>query len=104
MGNDYRMLVGNLSKDVTDEILVQHFAHYPSLSKARVVRDKYTKGPKGFGFVSFLEANDFSRALREMEWTYIFNRPRKLCKSSWNDRTTAILDHGRIKRLKSSEP
>merc|ERR1711998_696508 len=60
---NYRLFVGNLSKDVTDEILAQHFSHYPSFVKARVIRDKYTKGPKGFGFVSFLEATDYSRAL-----------------------------------------
>merc|ERR1711976_550169 len=53
-------------------------------------------GPKGYGFVSFLDIVDFSRALKEMEWTYIFNRPCKLCKSTWYLRTTAIIDLGKV--------
>jgi hypothetical protein len=101
--NDYRLFVGNLSKDVTDEILAQHFAHYPSFTKARVIRDKYTKGPKGYGFVSFLDVVDFSRALKEMEWTYIFNRPCKLCKSTWYARTTTISETSQVSKTKKLE-
>merc|ERR1719333_300642 len=81
--NNHRLFVGNLSKDVTDEILAQHFSHYPSFANAQVIRDKYTKGPRGYGFVSFSEVTDFSRALKEMEWTYIFNRPCKISKSTY---------------------
>merc|ERR1711904_744406 len=63
--NDYRLFVGNLSKDVTEDILTQHFTQYPSLSKTKVVKNKYTRAPKGYGFVSFLDASDFSRSLKE---------------------------------------
>merc|ERR1711976_710389 len=68
----------------------------------RVVRDKYTKGPKGYGFVSFLDANDFSRAFKEMQSTYIFNRPCKLSKSKWGERTVAVLENGKTKKFKQS--
>merc|ERR1711998_770274 len=95
-----RLFVGNLSKDVTDEILAQHFAHYPSFAKARVVRDKYTRGPKGYGFVSFLDVADFSRSLTEMEGTYIITRPCKLTKSTWEERTVSIWKDGKIERQK----
>lgn len=98
--HDNRIFCGNLSKDVTDELLSQHFAHYPSFAKARVVRDKYTKGSKGYGFVSFLDVMDFSRALNEMEGTYIINRPCKLRKSSWDERTRAVIEDGKIKKRK----
>jgi len=101
--DDHRLFVGNLSKDVTDEILAQHFAHYSSLIKTRVVRDKYTKGPKGYGFVSFLDVTDFSRALKEMEGTYIINRPCKLSQSTWNDRTSAVVKNGKLKRREDAE-
>jgi RNA recognition motif-containing protein len=96
--NDHRLFVGNLSKDVTDEILAQHFAHYPSLAKTRVIRDKYTKGPKGYGFVSFLDVTDFSRALKQMEGTYIINRPCKLSVSCWNKRTHALVKNGKLQK------
>merc|ERR1712118_223112 len=99
---NYRLFVGNLSKDVTDEILAQHFSHYPSFVKARVIRDKYTKGPKGYGFVSFLEASDYSKALTEMEWTHIFNRPCKLSKSTYKELYTENKDPKRIKNQSES--
>merc|ERR1712224_1076768 len=98
--NDHRIFVGNLSKDVTDDILAQHFVHYPSFAKARVVRDKYTQGPKGYGFVSFLEVTDLSRSLAEMEGTYIINRPCKLRRSNWDERTTALWKNGTFERRK----
>jgi RNA recognition motif-containing protein len=53
----------------------------------QVVRDKRTNKSKGFGFVSFLDVNDFAKAIKEMSGKYIGNRPCKLRKSSWEERT-----------------
>jgi hypothetical protein len=36
----FRLFVGDVSNDVTDEILSQAFAKYPTFTKARVIRDK----------------------------------------------------------------
>jgi RNA recognition motif-containing protein len=52
-----------------------------------VVRDKRTNKSKGYGFVSFLDGNDFAKAMREMNGKYIGNRPCKLRKSTWEERT-----------------
>lgn len=41
---------------------------YPSFAKARIVVDKRS-GKTKYGFVSFLEASDMVRALREMQGT-----------------------------------
>jgi RNA recognition motif-containing protein len=38
------------------------------------VREKRTNKSKGFGFVSFMDVADFSKALREMNGKYIGNR------------------------------
>ena len=73
--NDFRMFVGNLGSDVTDEILASGFRKYKSFQKAKVVRDKRTLKAKGFGFVSFLDGNDMLAALREMNGKYIGSRP-----------------------------
>ena len=59
---------------------------YPSFLKARVVRDKKTQETRGYGFVSFAEAEDFIRAMREMQGRYIGNRPVKLRRSKWKTR------------------
>lgn len=53
----------------------------------QIVRDKRTNKSKGFGFVSFLDSNDFAKALKEMNGKYIGNRPCKLRKSTWDERS-----------------
>jgi RNA recognition motif-containing protein len=53
---------------------------------ARVVRDRRTGKTRGYGFVSFLNPQDFLKALKEMNGKYVGNRPVKLTKSSWKDR------------------
>lgn len=84
--DDFRLFCGDLGKEMTDELLARAFNKYPSFQRARVVRDKITGKPKGYGFVSFKDPGDFTRALREMNGKYVGNRPIKLRKSSWKDR------------------
>ncbi|GLC63316.1 hypothetical protein PLESTF_000023300 [Pleodorina starrii] len=85
--NDFRIFVGDLGNEVTDDLLSKSFSKYSSFAKAKIVRDPRTKKSKGYGFVSFLDGNDFAKALREMNGKYIGNRPCKLSKSNWEERT-----------------
>jgi RNA recognition motif-containing protein len=74
--NDYRLFVGNLPKDVTDQQLYEHFNKYPSLQMVKVILD--TKGvSKGYGFVSLMDPMDYARAIREMDQTWLSSRPIK---------------------------
>ena len=84
--NDFRIFVGNLGTEVSDEILAAPFRVYKSFQKAKVVRDRRTLKPKGFGFVSFADPVDMVAALREVNGKYIGNRPCMLKKSKWEDR------------------
>eukprot|EP01119_Soliformovum_irregulare_P013992 TRINITY_DN377_c0_g1_i3.p1 TRINITY_DN377_c0_g1~~TRINITY_DN377_c0_g1_i3.p1 ORF type:complete len:178 (+),score=34.05 TRINITY_DN377_c0_g1_i3:238-771(+) len=84
--NDFRIFVGDLGNEVNDEGLVRAFMKYPSFLKARVLRDKRSGKSRGYGFVSFGEASDGARALKEVNGKYIGNRPCKLRKSTWKDR------------------
>lgn len=84
--NDFRIFVGDLGNEVSDDALLRAFSRYPSLLKAKVVRDKKTKKTKGFGFVSFKDPQDYLKAMREMNGKYVGNRPIKLRKSSWKER------------------
>ncbi|TKA77150.1 hypothetical protein B0A55_04104 [Friedmanniomyces simplex] len=70
----FRIMVGNLAGEVTDESLAKAFAAY-GVSKARVVRDKRTTKSKGFGFVSFLDGELGFKAAREMVGKYIGSHP-----------------------------
>merc|ERR1719422_172095 len=84
--NDFRLFCGDLGNDVTDEVLTRTFSKYASFQKARVVRDKRSNKSKGYGFVSFKDPTDFTRAIKELNGKYVGSRPIKLSKSSWKDR------------------
>lgn len=64
--DDFRLFCGDLGNEVTDDTLARAFNKYPSFQKAKVIRDKRSNKTKGFGFVSFKDPNDFTRAMREM--------------------------------------
>lgn len=71
----FRIFVGNLAGEVTDESLLKAFSQYPSVQKARVIRDKRTTKSKGYGFVSFADGDDYFRAAREQNGKYIGSHP-----------------------------
>ena len=71
----FRLFVGNLAGEVTDESLLKAFARYPSVQKARVIREKRTQKSKGYGFVSFSNGDDYFSAAREMQGKYIGSHP-----------------------------
>lgn len=70
-----RLFVGNLAGEVTDDSLLKAFSKYPSVSKARVVRDKRSTKSKSYGFVSFADTDDYFRAAKEMQGKYIGSHP-----------------------------
>ncbi|KAL0241020.1 hypothetical protein GEMRC1_006256 [Eukaryota sp. GEM-RC1] len=80
--NDFRIFVGNLSPDVTDTMLSSHFSSYSSFYKAKVVRGK------GFGFVSLLSVDDYLKAMKEKQRTYLGLKPIQLKRSDWKKRNT----------------
>ncbi|KAM5356079.1 hypothetical protein ACJ41O_002725 [Fusarium nematophilum] len=70
-----RLFVGNLAGETTDEALLKAFSRWRSVQKARVIRDKRTSKSKGYGFVSFSDADDFFQAAKEMNGKYIQSHP-----------------------------
>eukprot|EP00092_Neocalanus_flemingeri_P031882 GFUD01034634.1.p1 GENE.GFUD01034634.1~~GFUD01034634.1.p1 ORF type:complete len:343 (+),score=110.36 GFUD01034634.1:51-1031(+) len=89
--NDFRLFCGDLGNDVTDEVLTRTFSRYPSFQMAKVVRDKRSNKTKGYGFVSFKDPMDFTKAIKEMDGKYVGSRPIKLRKSNWKDRNVDIV-------------
>ncbi|MED6207441.1 hypothetical protein PIB30_035830 [Stylosanthes scabra] len=85
--DDYRLFCGDLGNEVNDDVLTKAFSRFPSFNMARVVRDKRTGKTKGYGFVSFASPADLAAALKEMNGKYVGNRPIKLRKSKWKERT-----------------
>jgi hypothetical protein len=84
--NDFRIFVGNVGVDVTDVQLYHHFAsRYTRVLHTKIVRD--SKGTsQGYGFVSFGDALECAKALRELDQTWLGSRPIRLKRSTWKDR------------------
>ncbi|GMT20911.1 hypothetical protein PFISCL1PPCAC_12208, partial [Pristionchus fissidentatus] len=89
--NDFRVFCGDLGNEVSEELLAKAFRKYPSFQKAKVVRDSKSNKSKGYGFVSFKSQEDYIKAMREMDGKYVGNRPIKLRKSNWKDRSIEVV-------------
>lgn len=92
-----RLFVGNLAGEVTDDSLLKAFSKYPSVSKARVIRDKKTSKSKSYGFVSFANTDDYFRAAKEMEGKYIGSHPVRIKRANTEIAATTKRDdkHGK---------
>jgi hypothetical protein len=86
----FRLFVGNLAGEVTDDSLLKAFSKYPSVQKARVIRDKRTTKSKGFGFVSFSDGEEYFQAARDMQGKYIGSHPVLLRRSTTEIRPTVM--------------
>ncbi|KAM0262319.1 hypothetical protein ACHAQJ_001788 [Trichoderma viride] len=85
-----RLFVGNLAGETTDESLLKAFARWKSVQKARVIRDKRTTKSKGYGFVSFSDADDFFQAAKEMHGKYIQSHPVVVKKANTEIKATNV--------------
>ena len=80
----FRLFVGDLSNDVSDDVLANAFNKYSSFTKARVIRDRLSQkvsvncefvgclpdfipGQAKYGFVAFSDPEDFLKAWKEMD-------------------------------------
>jgi len=88
----FRIFVGNLAGEVTDESLLKAFVKYGSVQKARVVRDKRTTKSKGYGFVSFSNGDDYFQAAKDMQGKYIGSHPVLIKRSTTEIKATAPPD------------
>ncbi|HMV65523.1 MAG TPA: RNA-binding protein, partial [Myxococcota bacterium] len=61
-----KLFVGGLSWNTTDEGLREAFERFGDVSEARVIMDRETGRSRGFGFVSFQNDEDATRAQDEM--------------------------------------
>ncbi|GMH04053.1 hypothetical protein Nepgr_005892 [Nepenthes gracilis] len=78
-GSDHSIFVGDLSADVSDNLLHETFvSKYPSVKAAKVVIDGNTGRSKGYGFVRFGDDNERAQAMTEMNGVYCSTRPMRI--------------------------
>lgn len=99
--DDHRIFVGDLGKEVSDDVLTRAFMKFPGFLKAKVVKNSSKGETKGFGFASFATLADMVRAIKEQDGKYIGNRPCKLKKSTWQSRDAGVTVLPPTKRLKT---
>lgn len=92
----FRIMVGNLAGEVTDDSLAKAFSQY-GVAKARVIRDKRSQKSKGFGFVSFTDGELGFKAAREMVGKYIGSHPVTIQRSKTDLRPVAAQTHNKHK-------
>lgn len=93
----FRIFVGNLAGEVTDESLLKAFAKYLSVQKARVIRDKRTTKSKGYGFVSFANGDEYFQAAKDMQGKYIGSHPVLIKRAMTEVRATTVRNDHRGK-------
>ncbi|KAG8922922.1 hypothetical protein FRC03_012044 [Tulasnella sp. 419] len=72
--NHYHVFVGDLSPEVTDEILGKAFSAFPTLSDARVMWDMNSGKSRGYGFLAFRDKTDAEQAIATMNGEWLGSR------------------------------
>ncbi|UKZ52401.1 hypothetical protein TrVGV298_006177 [Trichoderma virens] len=72
--NHFHIFVGDLSNEVNDDILLQAFSAFGSVSEARVMWDMKTGRSRGYGFVAFRDRPDAEKALSSMDGEWLGSR------------------------------
>ena len=58
--------VGNLSRDVVDDDLLQAFKEFGEVKTAAVLKDRYTGEARGFGFVEMPNKEEAQKAIQAL--------------------------------------
>lgn len=66
MQDDKKLYVGNLPYTVTTQDLLKIFSEAGEVQEAIVISDKFSGRSKGFGFVTFANAEDAKKAVDSM--------------------------------------
>lgn len=60
------IFVGNLSRDVTEQDLLDAFSAFGRVARATILRDKFSGEPRGFGFVEMEGKAEATAAINGM--------------------------------------
>jgi len=74
MDNGNKLFVGSLPWSIDSNGLKELFAKYGEITEAVVISDRQTGRSKGFGFVTFANAEDAKKAI-EMDKQEVEGRP-----------------------------
>lgn len=73
-----KLFVGSLSWNTSDEGLRQAFTRFGNVLESKVITDRDTGRSRGFGFVTFAQADEASSAIAEMDGSELDGRTIKV--------------------------
>lgn len=77
-GENCRLFVGGVSFTCSEDQLKEEFESIGKVASVRIVMDRDTGRPKGFGFVEFAHPEDVQRAMRKMQGAEICGKTVRL--------------------------
>ncbi|KAI5809745.1 polyadenylate-binding protein [Peziza echinospora] len=89
--NSASLYVGELDPTVTEAMLFELFSSIGQVASIRVCRDAVTHRSLGYAYVNYNNTADGERALEELNYTLIKNRP---CRIMWSQRDPALRKTG----------
>lgn len=89
-----KLFVGGLNWKTTDEGLRQAFARFGEITEAKVITDRETGRSRGFGFVTFVQAESAENAISEMDGAQLEGRTIKVNPAEDRPRTGGRGGHG----------
>ena len=73
-----KLYVGNLPWSIDDKKLKEVFSKFGEVTEAVVIKDKFSKRSKGFGFVTFADEKSGKKAEEEMNGKEVEGRELKV--------------------------
>jgi len=72
------MYIGNLAYDVTENDLRNAFSEFGEVSSVKIITDKFSGRPKGFGFVEMPDNSEADQAIKALNGKILNGRSIKV--------------------------
>jgi RNA recognition motif-containing protein len=72
------MYIGNLAYDVTEDDLRNAFSEFGEVSSVKIITDKFSGRPKGFGFVEMPDNSEADQAIKSLNGQVLNGRSIKV--------------------------
>lgn len=69
-----RLFVGGVADDVSEQALRAVFEQYGNVAEVVIMKDRVTRAPRGFGFVTMADRRDASRAIENLDGSEFHGR------------------------------